>query len=257
MALAFLLIATVSAARNELMRRELRYSAAVSLSSLAGESAAEVSSLRHLLPPKTVSAFTRLLSDEETLGWKQTPRYTSSGYQLGRLPLHLRQRLLEFHASASPVLEEANGHLQGKILLASLAHSDLEDMLVAFLEGLLEDWTGQGHLHFENSYGPRTYTRGATLAAHGDRIRTHALSAIVFVDASSLSQPWALQFVANGTEGDDPVREVFLGENADVLLYESTQPHGRVDPLDGDAFSAVFLHWSPPGWKESVDALLA
>jgi hypothetical protein len=258
LALAVLLIAAINAARNELMRRELQYSAAVSLSALDGERSAEVAALALPSPTKTVADFTRQLTEEEVLGWKQTPRYTATGYCLpGRLPLGLRQRLVEFHASSAPQREEPNGHLRGEILLASLAHSELEWALRVFLEGLLEDWTGQRPLRFVNSYGPRTYTRGATLAAHGDRIRTHAVSAIVFVAASSDARPWPLQFVANGTDGRDAVHEVFLSEQADVLLYESTQPHGRVEPLDGQAFSALFLHWQPPGWREHVDRLLA
>lgn len=258
LALVILFVGAVNAARNELMRRELQYSAAVSFAALDGEQSAQAAAAAAKpSPSKTVADFTRQLTDEEILGWKRTPRYTKDGYKLARLPLHVRQRLAEFHASSDPQTEEPNGHLQGEILLASLAGSHLESALVAFLEGLLEEWTGQRPLHFVNSYGPRTYMRGATLAAHGDRIRTHAVSAIVFVAASNVTRPWALQFAVNGTEGKDAVREVFLDDKTDVLLYESTQPHGRVDPLEGDSFTAVFLHWRPPGWQEHVDELLA
>lgn len=256
-ALAIFLIAVVNAARNELMRRELQYSAAASLSALEGERSANVWAITQTpSSAKTVADFARLLTEEERLGWKHTPRYTETGFKLARLPLDLRQRLSQFHEASRPTPEEPNGHLQGEILLASLAQSDLEDRLVAFLEGLLSEWSGQKDLHFVNSYGPRTYTRGATLAAHGDRIRTHAVSAIVFVAANNMDAPWALQFVANGTDGNDEVREVFLSSTVDVLLYESTQPHGRIDPLQGDAFTAVFLHWRPAGWSEHVDRLL-
>lgn len=253
--MAIFFIAVMNAVRNELTRRELQYSAAASLSALEGERSADVWNIAKI-PVRTVEDFTRLLTDEERIGWKQTPRYTETGYKLARLPLDLRQRLSQFHKTSNPTTEEKNGHLQGDILLASISPSDLEDRLVAFLEGLLGEWTQQKDLHFVNSYGPRTYMRGATLFAHGDRIRTHAVSAIVFVDEKNIETPWALQFVENGTDGEDEVREVVLGTNADVLLYESTQPHGRVDPLQGDSFSAIFLHWRPAGWQEHVDRLL-
>ena len=52
------------------------------------------------------------------------------------------------------------------------------------------------------------------------------------------------------------MQDVFLSASADVLLYESLQPHGRVLPLQGESFSALFLHWRPPEWSRVVSELL-
>ena len=230
---------------------EVRYSAALALSIPASDTTCSPNTTT-----KAVKDFVQSLSDEEVLGWKRTPRYTRMGYKTEQLPLEIRQSLRRFHETSSPETEEPNGHLQGNILLASLANTNLEAKLVGYLETLLSAWTGESALEFVNSYGPRTYTRGSTLAAHGDRIKTHAVSAIVFVAAANVEEPWALQFVPNGADGNDKVHEVFLDAEHDVLLYESTQPHGRVDPLRGDSFSAVFLHWKPKGWQQTVERLL-
>lgn len=247
-ALALLTLVAFLGLCKAINNSEVRYSAALALSIPTSEAVPNTT--------KTVKDFVQSLSDEEVLGWKRTPRYTLAGYKAAHLPLDIRQSLRHFHENSSPETEEPNGHLQGKILLASLANTSVEDKLVGFLETLLTAWTGESALGFVNSYGPRTYTRGSTLSAHGDRIRTHAVSAIVFVAATNVEVPWPLQFVPNGADGHDKVHEVFLDAEHDVLLYESTQPHGRVEPLQGDSFSAVFLHWKPKGWQQTVERLM-
>lgn len=197
-----------------------------------------------------VRDFVRRLSDVEVVGWRETPRYTQRGYKLEKLPADLRRDLLLFHAQASTSVEDNGPHLRGDIRVASLQGTELEQRLRAVLEQQLRAWTGQ-RLVFVNSYGPRTYLRGATLGAHGDRLQTHAVSAIVYLQGP----PWALQFVPNDARDDDWVTDVKLGPEADVLLYESMQPHGREDPLQGDSFTAAFLHWYPPDWKELTKKL--
>ena len=205
---------------------------------------------------RTVEDFVADLSAEERAGWLGTPRYTDTGFRVEALPSALRRELQAFHRGATPAAEECGPRLRGRVLLSSLAGSALEDGLRQHLAGSLEEWTGARDLRFENSYGPRTYARGASLGAHGDRVHSHALSAIVFVHAAGLDAPWPLQFVPNRARGQDRVQDVFLDEQHDVLLYESTQPHGRVDALRGDSFTAVFFHWQPAGWAAHVTALL-
>lgn len=245
----FLLVVAVTA--NETVRQKILCSATGSIE-LARERAPGLVAAA----PWSVGELTRALSEEERIGWMRTPRYTDTGHKIVTLPPELRRKLLHFHLSSAPQPEEGNAHLQGRIVLAMLAHTELEDELRAFLEAQLLSWTGLSELSFVNSYGPRTYTRGATLAMHGDRIHTHAVSAIVFVQATGLNEPWPLQFVPNGAAPDDRARNVFLNADFDVLLYESTQPHGRVTPLEGGTFSAVFFHWKPAAWSDHVEALL-
>ena len=174
--------------------------------------------------------------------WRRLPRYTAAGYKLERLPPELRARLLAAHLDSTPRPEAPNPHLAGQVFLADLPRP-LERDLERHVRARLQEWTG-AQLDFVNSYGPRSYTRGATLAPHGDKFETHALSAIVFVEALDAA-PWPLQFVPVGAE---EVLDVFLGAHADLLLYESTQPHGRVEPLQGRAYTALFMHWCPHEW---------
>jgi hypothetical protein len=195
-------------------------------------------------PP--VAALAAELAPVDLRAWTLR-RYTAAGYSLASLPDHLRAALLKAHLSSAPALEDNGAHLQGRVLVASIAGTRLERDLEAHLRAALQAWTGAS-LTFANSYGPRTYTRGASLRPHCDRPETHALSAIVFVDAVNLDRPWPLQFAPNGARGHDPTVNVFLDAATDVLLYESTQPHARLDPLAGDSFTALFMHWTPLDW---------
>ena len=260
--LGLALVLALSLAGNELIRRQRVYGATRSLAiihgpwTVEGEEGIAEGEGRVELSARSVKEFTAGLSEEEDQGWRDTPRYTARGFAFARLPAELRAELLEANLAAVPTEEAANAHLSGHILLSSIGGTALERRLVHHVGEALEAWTGQRNMDFINSYGPRTYHRGATLAAHGDRIRTHAVSAIVFVEAKGVQRPWALQFVPNGASDDERVRDVYLDEEVDVLLYESTQPHGRVDPLEGDSFTALFMHWRPQGWHELVADLI-
>ena len=258
--LGIALILAASLAGNELIRRQRAYSATRSLAIIHGpwtvEGEGEGDDGRVELSARSVKEFTAALSEEERAGWRGTPRYTAKGFAFARLPAELRAELLEANLAAVPAEEAPNAHLRGHILLSSIGGTALERRLVQHVGQALEAWTGQRNMDFINSYGPRTYHRGATLAAHGDRIRTHAVSAIVFVEAKGLQRPWPLQFVPNGASDDERVRDVYLDQDANVLLYEGTQPHGRVDPLEGDSFAALFMHWRPQGWHEHVADLI-
>ena len=261
-ALLLALVVGVCAAGNEVLRRHAACAAADSASVLrraerrlraradaGGGGAGEEGVLR-------VADFTAALSHEELAGWQRMPRHSATGWRTQALPDALARELRDWHASAARRPEAAGPHLLGDVEVASLAGSGLELRLRAFLEARLLAWTGLRELEWSNSYGPRTYRRGASLAAHGDRLATHALSAIVWVDERRADAPWPLQIVPVGASGADAVQEVALGPGREVLLYESTQPHGRVRPLRGDAYTVVFFHWRPRGWQQAAARVL-
>lgn len=253
------LILALGIAGNELVCRQTLYGAAGAGAAVAraAPSARDVDARESVAPSRySVSDFTRQLSRGEQLAWTRLPRYTAKGYRLSSLPGSVRAELRRFHARARRAPEERNGHLHGGVQLASLQHSALEKKLEKCLREQLEQWTGERELIFTNSYGPRTYERGSWLAAHGDRAHTHALSAIVYVGERGLQKRWALQFVPVGASPASKVVDVFLSAEQDVLLYESTQPHGRVDPLDGHGYSVLFLHWRPRDWREHAQKVL-
>lgn len=204
----------------------------------------------------SVADFTKELGEEERIAWLQMPKYTPTGSLQLALPDELREDLQAWYRAQHMEPEETNAHLVGDVHICSLGGTELETRLRYFLQEKLERWTGQSGLIWTNSYGPREYRAGATLAAHSDRIRSHAVSAIVYVESEELEEPWALQFVARDAGLNDPVLDVFVGPGAEVLLYESTQPHGRITPLKGRAFAATFFHWHPPGWRELAEGLV-
>ena len=254
------LILALGIAGNELVCSQTLYGAAqagavlaqpAAAAAPAGAEAGSTAPSRH-----TVAAFTSRLSREEVAAWTRLPRYTGSGFLLTALPAELRAELRQFHGQARLSPETGNGHLHGSVQLASLRGTALERRLESCLRGALERWTGQRDLVFTNSYGPRTYERGSWLAAHGDRAATHALSAIVYVGERALARPWGLQFVPVGATPASKAVDVFLSGRQDVLLYESTQPHGRVDALDGASYSVLFLHWRPADWQARATRLL-
>ncbi len=207
-------------------------------------------------PLPTVAAFTQGLGWEERIAWEIMPKYTDTGSKQLPLPDDLRRDLQSWYRETPRDPEEPNSHLVGDVRICSLSGTQLEDRLRDFLKEELERWTGQRGLLWTNSYGPREYRRGATLAAHSDRIRSHAISAIVYVDSEEIEEPWALQFVPNNADKQDTVLEVFLRPGAEVLLYEGTLPHGRIKPLKGRAFAATFFHWAPKGWRERAEELV-
>lgn len=204
----------------------------------------------------SVADFTKGLGEEERVAWLQMPKYTATGSLQLSLPDELRDDLQVWYRAQPKEPEETNAHLVGDIHICSLAGTELETRLRDFLQEELERWTGQTGLIWTNSYGPREYRAGATLAAHSDRIRSHAVSAIVYVDSEELEEPWALQFVPRDASPQDAVLEVFVRPGAEVLLYESTLPHGRITPLKGRAFAATFFHWAPKGWRERAEELV-
>lgn len=88
-------------------------------------------------------------------------------------------------------------------------------------------------------YGIRTYHRGSTLTLHVDKIESHHVSAIVCVD-KNVDTDWAL----NICDHFGAWHKVYLNPG-EMVLYESALcQHARLDPLDGEGFTNMFVHYS-------------
>lgn len=84
---------------------------------------------------------------------------------------------------------------------------------------------------------------GDTLRLHADRPFTHVLSAVINVD-QMIDEQWP--FVAFDHSGRR--REIYLNETIDMILYESaTVIHGRPNPLVGNTYANLFVHFAPTG----------
>ena len=87
------------------------------------------------------------------------------------------------------------------------------------------------------------YTQGATLEPHVDRVETHAASAIINIAQSDPAKTWPLRIL----DHDGNVHDVIM-QPGEVLLYESARlQHARPQPLEGEWFANVFVHFHPPG----------
>ena len=128
------------------------------------------------------------------------------------------------------------------------------DALDAWLLPIVEAWAGEEVAPLVRSaiWGVRTYSEGATLAPHVDRLE-HAVSAIVQV-RQDLEEDWPLMI----HDHDGEAHEVVLGEG-EMLLYESARlVHGRPAPLHGRGYSAIFAHYRQAddsrweGWSQQA-----
>lgn len=97
-------------------------------------------------------------------------------------------------------------------------------------------------------YGLRRYEEGARLLTHVDRISTHAVSLIVNVAQSNLTEPWPVEVFDHA----DRLHEVIMAPG-DVVYYESAKAlHSRNRPLMGKNahYVNLFTHYRPTGDPE-------
>lgn len=96
-------------------------------------------------------------------------------------------------------------------------------------------------------YGIRSYTKGATLKAHVDRVETHHISSIIVVDKDlrcgcqnkEFGDDWALDIQDHEGEWHK-----LYAEPGDMILYESAIcEHGRSQPFQGNYYRNFFVHY--------------
>ena len=88
-------------------------------------------------------------------------------------------------------------------------------------------------------YGIRSYTKGATLKSHVDRVETHHISSIIIVDKDLNGPDWPLDIQSH----DGKWHKVYANIG-DMILYESaTCEHGRLEPLSGEFFNNFYVHY--------------
>jgi len=106
---------------------------------------------------------------------------------------------------------------------------------------MIEDWCGQD-LEMTWGYGVRNYIRNSILHLHRDRVETHIISVIIFVDQKS-KKNWPLDF----WDHDHNHHKVYF-EPGEMLFYESLCLHGRIEPFTGKYYRNMYFHWMPEDW---------
>lgn len=118
---------------------------------------------------------------------------------------------------------------------------DLYNKCYEIITPMIEEWSGQ-KLEVSWAYGIRNYVRNSILHLHRDRIKTHIISCIIFVDQQS-EENWALDFFDHNHNH----HKVYF-EPGEMLFYESLCLHGRIDPFKGDYYRNMYFHWKPVDW---------
>eukprot|EP00992_Anisonema_acinus_P006733 TRINITY_DN2249_c0_g1_i1.p1 TRINITY_DN2249_c0_g1~~TRINITY_DN2249_c0_g1_i1.p1 ORF type:complete len:323 (+),score=77.49 TRINITY_DN2249_c0_g1_i1:55-969(+) len=248
----------------------------VSHNSHMGKSSASFApaSARHVLSNQTEvwkarHPYANLLPVEH-LQTNALKKWTKDGFRALYLPADLEKRLDTFYHTNLPTAEAeeermhsgfiwadpgVRGSAQGPLVVdMHLLNRDptLYNDVVAHVKAVLEAWTGELGLTHRALFGIREYRRGSILKQHVDRYRTHVLSCIVHVGQRGMDAPWPLQVYAHG---DQKPRNVLMGNGyPNLVMYESaTLVHGREDPLRGDGYANIFVHFSPAGWDQYAD----
>ena len=218
------------------------------------------------LVPTTMTRreFLTLMGDGHRRQVQVLPRYTQLGCLCTKVPPLLKKKLSEEFqrkrsaSYTSPEKDAALVEFESESVrpwMTWITDSDAEAALRSWLSIALATWSGFPRLNHTATYGVRTYRRGSKLTPHTDRYLTHAISAIVHIEKKMLATDWPLDLLPHEASN---VHQVFLNDDQDCLFYESsTVPHGRLTPLEGEEYSNLFLHFSPPGWGAEAESCMA
>lgn len=179
------------------------------------------------------------------------PTYTSNDFQKVKIPEKTYKKILDFYKSQvdqevqatdeATDIDEFIKSEKGKASSMYELPPALRSQILVELKPILAGWSGM-HLLPSAVYGIRTYHRGAALKTHLDTYNTHIISANLNI-AQNVDSPWTLEI----EDSFYRTHKIHL-KPGEMLLYESARlHHSRAEPLDGESFSNVFVHYSPVG----------
>lgn len=122
------------------------------------------------------------------------------------------------------------------------------DDVLRHLQPLHEQWAGCPLVPI-NAFGFRVFGRGQGLDLHVEHVSTHVVSSMLIV-AADVEEPFAATFV-------DGARTHRIALDAgQMLFYEGARlPHGHPEPLVGETFVVVHLHYRPAEWDTVASEL--
>lgn len=191
------------------------------------------------------------LSDVQT---NLVPNVTADGFKLVDVPPKTFGKILAFYAKNHDALKEIEGD-GGPLYNQRFVDTwhtpltpKLKTQVFEELKVLMEEWAPTtAPLHGTSAYGVRTYTNGSYLHLHADTANTHVVSGIINVD-QKVDKPWPVQIF----DHDGKLHRINM-KPGDMLLYESAKLlHGRFEPLDGEYYANVFVHYAPPEWNVHI-----
>lgn len=177
---------------------------------------------------------------------EHAPVLTAEGISRRRLNPQTFQELLAYYHANATTPEFVKEFISNGAGAQPSTLTDLTDewrqRLHRELKPICEEWVGRPIVP-TYVYGIRTYYDGTTLKMHRDRDNTHIVSAIINI-AQDVRVPWPLD-IEDPVDGQPAHKELL--EPGEILLYEGNRlEHGRVEPLQGNHFVNVFVHYRLP-----------
>ena len=186
------------------------------------------------------------------------PRFTDNGFSLLKCPEETWSLIKESYEllKDKKETEEFAGKKEfivgGDTEIMSFDHlPSVRKLIHQQLLKTHEEWVKESLLP-SFVYGIRSYTKGATLTPHVDRIATHHISSIVIVDkdldCGCQSKPnaddWPLDI-----QGHDGDWYKVYAQPGDMILYESAVcEHGRKETFGGTYFRNFYVHYKLQDW---------
>tara|TARA_R110000765_G_scaffold110492_1_gene201956 strand:- start:292 stop:1674 length:1383 start_codon:yes stop_codon:yes gene_type:complete len=172
------------------------------------------------------------------------PRYTDKGFKITALFDGQFKRVLEIYEAnkkdekPEPPRKAINSDSQiPSTLIPFTPEEGLE--MSDMVQLRLEEWVGF-KLKPTYQYGFRNYKHGTSLSIHRDTEDTHIIGVVINI-AQNTNSDWAL----NMEDNYNHKHEILLQPQCMVFYEGSRLLHGRVQPLDGDSYVNLFLHFKP------------
>lgn len=171
----------------------------------------------------------------------QVPKLTTNGFELRQTPKEVWDEVRRIYEAAKGFEHvESDWLVEGESrLLPFYEYSTaLEHIMFNNLVGPLTQWCGE-EIKYNNTYGIRCYGKGATLKSHKDRIETHHISAIIYVDRGP-KWNWPLDI----QDHNGKWHRIFF-ERGDMVFYESAAcEHARFVPNPCSYYCNIYTHFS-------------
>jgi hypothetical protein len=183
----------------------------------------------------------------------QIPKLTTKGFEVVKCPEDTWKLIQESYELLKDKVEQE--HFDGKENFIPTGDSHLlsfdnlpsiRSLIHTQLQPIHEKFCGV-KIKPSFIYGIRSYTKGATLAPHVDRVETHHISSIIIVDknlscgcqSKEFGDDWALDI----QDHDGKWHKVYA-EPGDMILYESAVcEHGRLEHFQGTYYRNFFAHY--------------
>jgi len=171
------------------------------------------------------------------------PPLTTRGFLQTKLPKQLHKNLFDYyrHKKALAAIEAIPNSVQHTKNMPPTKIIELPETLrkevFTTLQPLLEAWAGD-YLIPTFVHGIREYQRGSTLDICRDDLDSNVVSVVLNIDQNIESQ-WPLYIEDHYYKP----HKLFL-KPGEMMFYEGGRlAHGRPDPLLGDSYANVFVHF--------------